>query len=60
MSAQEWGVAVIGLATVAYLGWRAVRRRLSSTCCGERECPAAKSVASRLAAVRESGGSEQP
>ncbi len=53
MSTQEWIVAAIGVATAVYLGWRLVRRRLAATCCGEKECPAAKALAERLRAVRD-------
>ncbi len=53
MSTQEWIVAAIGLTTAAYLGWRLVRRRLAATCCGEKECPAAKAVAQRLGEARD-------
>ena len=53
MSAQEWSVVAIGAATVAYLGWRLLRRRLAATCCGERECPAAKAVVERLGRTSE-------
>ncbi len=48
MSAQEWTVLVIGLATGAYLVLRTVRRRRRGTCCGEKECPAAKQILDRI------------
>lgn len=54
MSAQEWIVAAIGAATLGYLVWRAVRRRLASTCCGERECPATRRVLEDLREARNS------
>ena len=48
MSAQEWIVAAIGAATGGYLVWRAIRRRLTSTCCGERECPATRRILEQM------------
>jgi hypothetical protein len=63
MSAQEWIVAAIGAVTVGYLVWRAVRRRLTSTCCGERECPATRRVLEQMRGSRKAldvSEAEQP
>ncbi len=48
MSAQEWAAIGIGVLAASYLGWRALRRRLAGTCCGERECPAAREIVKRM------------
>ena len=49
MTTQELIAYALGLSAVGYLAWRLVRRRLAGTCCGERECPAAKRIAQRIA-----------
>ena len=54
MSAQEWIVAAIGAATLGYLVWRAVQRRLAATCCGERECPATRRILEEMSESRNS------
>jgi len=48
MNAQEIAVLVIGLATVSYIVVRMLRRRRRGTCCGEKECPAAKQILDRI------------
>jgi hypothetical protein len=48
VSGQAWAVAAIGLLAALYLAARFVRRRGVSTCCGERECPAAREALRRM------------
>jgi len=48
VSAQGWIVAVIGVGTLAWLVRRFVVRRGAGTCCGEKECPAARRMLDRL------------
>ncbi|MDJ0975465.1 MAG: hypothetical protein QNJ98_13455 [Planctomycetota bacterium] len=48
MTAQEIIAFGIGLAALAYIGWRWVVRRRAATCCGETECPAAKRMVEKL------------
>lgn len=48
MTTQEWTAIGIGALAGGYLLWRALRRRLVGTCCGERECPAAKEIVKRI------------
>jgi hypothetical protein len=48
MSAQDWIAYGLGLLAVAYLAWRAWRRRRAGTCCGEKECGAVRDVLRRL------------
>ncbi len=40
-------IALIGCA-VTYLGWRYLKKRNASTCCGEDVCPAMKRFVERL------------
>lgn len=48
MTGQEIAAFGIGLAALAYIGWRWVVRRRASTCCGEKQCPAAKRIVDKL------------
>jgi hypothetical protein len=57
VSAQDLlAYALVG-AAAAWLVVRLVARRRRRTCCGERECPAARRMAARLA---EAGAAEPP
>ena len=40
-------IALVALAAT-YLGWRYLKKRKASTCCGEDVCPAMKRTAERL------------
>ena len=48
MTAQEIGAYAIGLLALAYVVWRWRSRRAAATCCGEKECPAAKKIVDQL------------
>ena len=48
MSAQEYIAFGIGLLALTYIVWRWRSRRSAGTCCGEKECPAAKKIVERL------------
>lgn len=48
MTAQEYAAYGIGLLALGYMAWRYMARRAANTCCGEKECPAAKRVVDRL------------
>jgi hypothetical protein len=48
MSGQEIAACLIGAIALAYLLLRRLRRRRSTNCCGERECPVAKQTIRNL------------
>ena len=48
MSTQEIATYGVGLLALGYIAWRWMARRAANTCCGEKECPAAKRVVDRL------------
>ena len=51
MTGQELATFAVVAAAVGYLVRRRLRRRAAGTCCGERECPAAKKTLDRLRSV---------
>ena len=53
MTGQELATLLIVAAALAYLVGRRLRRRSAGTCCGERECPAAKKTIDRLRSAGE-------
>ena len=50
--AQEIGVSLIGLGSLAYFVVRMRSRGATGNCCGERECPAAKLIVRDLEQAR--------
>ena len=48
MSPQEIATFVVVAAAVVWLAARWWRRRASGNCCGEAECPAARSTVDKL------------
>ena len=48
---QETLAVLAVVAALAYLVGRLLRRRSAGTCCGERECPAARMTVEKLRAA---------
>jgi hypothetical protein len=51
MTGQELAAALLVLFAAGYLALRILRRR-AGNCCGEKECPAAKTISHRLTRIR--------
>ncbi|MGH7163204.1 MAG: hypothetical protein ACREID_06955 [Planctomycetota bacterium] len=51
MTAQQWAAYLLVGAAAAYLVARWAARRRAATCCGERECPAAKGMMKKIRRV---------
>jgi hypothetical protein len=48
VSVQEVATLLVVAAALVYLGLRWWRHRSAATCCGERECPAARRTLEKL------------